>query len=134
MKSRVHKYCGKKSHICGNDVHRHLQAKTVFGCIRQLHIVQLVVGFVPSWMVPRFRIDLKKLQVSTGLLFLITSGPNLLKWNSPGYPTPCFTRARIISQESLPCEVWKRAKPVNKNKRTDSGVRLLLSSQKNESW
>jgi hypothetical protein len=38
-----------------------LQAETVFGCIRQLHIVQLVVGFGPSGMVPRFRIDLKEI-------------------------------------------------------------------------
>jgi hypothetical protein len=66
MISPVHKYCGQQSHICGNnvsnDVHRHLQAETVFGCIRQLHIVQLVVSFGPSGMVPRFRIDLKEIE------------------------------------------------------------------------
>jgi hypothetical protein len=61
MISLVHKYCGQQSHICDNDVHRHLQAETVFGCIRQLHIVQLVVGFVPSGMVPRFRIHLEEI-------------------------------------------------------------------------
>jgi hypothetical protein len=61
MISLVHKYCGQQSHICDNDVHRHLQAETVFGCIRQLHIVQLVLGFGPSGMVPRFRIDLKEI-------------------------------------------------------------------------
>jgi hypothetical protein len=61
MISLVHKYCGQQSHICGNDVHRHLQAETVFGGIRQLHIVQLVVGLGPSGMVPRFRIDLNEI-------------------------------------------------------------------------
>jgi hypothetical protein len=61
----VHKYFGQQSHICGNDVHRQLQAKTVFGCIRQLNIVQLVLGFGPSGMVPRFRIDLKEIAGKT---------------------------------------------------------------------
>jgi hypothetical protein len=55
MISLVHKYCGQQSYICGNDVHRHLQAETVFGCIQQLHIVQLLI---------------------------LMSGPNLLKWNN----------------------------------------------------
>jgi hypothetical protein len=61
MISLVHKYCGQQSHICDNDVHRHFQAKTVFGCNRQLHIGQLVVGFGPSGMVPLFQIDLKEI-------------------------------------------------------------------------
>jgi hypothetical protein len=61
MISLVRKYFGQQSHICGNDVHRHLPAETLFGCIQQLHIVQLVVGFGPSGMVPQFRIDLKEI-------------------------------------------------------------------------
>jgi hypothetical protein len=35
--------------------------KCVVGCIWQLHIVQLVVGFGPQCMVPRFRIDPKEI-------------------------------------------------------------------------
>jgi hypothetical protein len=61
MISLVLKYWGQQSHICDKDVHRYLQAENVFGCIRQLHIVQLVMGFGPSGMGPRFQMDLKEI-------------------------------------------------------------------------
>jgi hypothetical protein len=61
MISLAHKYCGQQSHIYDNDVHHHLQAENVVGCIRQLHIVQLVVGFGVTGMVPRLRIHLEEI-------------------------------------------------------------------------